>query len=401
MRARDFLAQLFADGSALLGQGHRDAELRAAFVEQISGDALEVVTAVAQLVQDAVGRLGLAAWPGARLGAQFAEHAKLSDPEAADALAAYLLYPSEPGSDWLAGRLFSSRRLDAYLRSAERDPKQGVILLALNVKSELQRLRRRADPVGTALYDNLKSGGEELVEQAKADSLGGDKLAFGGGEGAIECDAEALSINTAFETSGGFSGFDAAVERDFETATERQDDGSAKRHSPLRSALISAQMAGGILGVASEVCAVEPPCGTLHLGQLSNQLRGRYQTPASFTVGAIPTDDEGHALDLVDLGAADPAALLAAGPNPLIELFARARIDLEDEPRLSSGRRAKLNEILDRMEVMALDSAGDPPSNANACLREEMGIKPQTWSDDMKVINRLLERARSGARGGV
>ena len=139
MRARDFLAQLLADGTVLLGQGHRDAELRAAFVEQISGDALEVVTAVAQLVQDAVGRLGLAAWPGARLGAQFAEHAKLSDPEAAEALAAYLLYPSEPGSDWLAGRLFSSRRLDAYLRSAERDPSNRKFFITCCVMVEAPR----------------------------------------------------------------------------------------------------------------------------------------------------------------------------------------------------------------------------------------------------------------------
>jgi hypothetical protein len=401
MRARDFLAQLFSDGAFLLGQGHRDAELRAAFVERISGDALEVVTAVAQLVQDAVGRLGLGEWPGARLGTEFAEHAKLGDREAADALAGYLLFPSAPGSDWLSGRLFSSRRLDAYLRSSERDPKQGVILLALNVKSELQRLRRRADPVGTALYDNVKSGAELLVEQEAAASLAGDKLAFGAGEGVIECAAESSTATEIFGTAGGFVGFDAAVERDLETGNEQHEDGSAKRHSPLRSSSITSEMAAGIHSVARDACEPEAPCGTMHIGHLSNQLRGRYATPASFTVGAIPTDDEGNAFELVDIGAADPAALLAAGPNPLIELFARGRIGLEDEPRLSASRRAKLGVILDRMEVLALDSAGNPPSNANVSLREELGIKPQTWSDDMKVINRLLESARSGAGGRV
>ncbi len=402
MHAREFLAQLFQDGSELLGQGLRGAELRAAFVERASVDALAVVEATGQLVADSLARLGLSDWPGARLGQQFADHRRLGDSDAAESLAAALLYPasssSVDGADWLAGNLFSTRRLDGYLRAAERDPKQGVGIMTLNIRNEIQRLRRQADPVGSALYDNLKGAGELLVEDARAESISGAKLAFGTSALSLELPSEYPAI---FETARGFESLDTAVRRDQETSDLMQGDGTPTRHSPLRSAQIRQEMSGGILAVAKDSCPVEPLQGTLHLGVLSNGLRGRYPTPASFAVGAMPVDAENNAIQIVDKTALDPATLLSQGPSPLIALFARAREGLREESRLSSSRREKLAEILDRMEVAVLDAAGDLPSNSSASIREMMGIKPQTWSDDLKVINRLIECASSSAGRGV
>ncbi|MDG1499839.1 MAG: hypothetical protein P8R48_07705 [Planctomycetota bacterium] len=393
MGARSFFEDLFEAGACLIGQGLRDAELRAAFLRQIEHRALELTEAVAHLASDGIRRLGLSEWPGARLGPAFAEFGRLGESDAAESVAAYLTFADPTKGDWLGGRLFGGRRLDGYLKGAESDPAYGVNVLIRNLRSELQRLRRSADPVGTALYDNIRAGGELLVDRGVAEAGRGDHLLFPG-EGKLELTEQSTVV---FEDVGAFAGFDAAVARDQDTADVVNEDGTATRHSPLRGAEIQDEMSGGIQAVATDASPAAEAAGDLHLGHLANHLRDRYPLPASFGVGSLPVDEDGAGLDLEDTGAHNPAAFLAAGPALLTEVFERARLALDDTPRLSAKRRGKLTEILDRMEVMAADSAGDLPPNGRATIREAMGIKPQTWSDDMKTVEALFAGARTGA----
>ncbi|MFT5080944.1 MAG: hypothetical protein ACI9D0_000999 [Bacteroidia bacterium] len=395
MSARSFFEDLFEAGANLIGQGLRDGELRAAFLVQVEHRALELTEAVGYLASDGIRRLGLSEWPGARLGPAFAEFGRLGESDAAESVAAYLTFADPTKGDWLGGKLFGGRRLDGYLKGAESDPAYGVNVLIRNLRSELQRLRRSADPVGTALYDNIRAGGELLVDRGAAEAGSGDHLLFPGA-GALEFTEQS---KTVFAQAGAFAGFDVAVARDQDTADVVSEDGTATRHSPLRSAGIQDEMSGGIHAVAVDASPASEPAGDLHLGHLANHLRDRYPLPASFGVGHMPEDADGVSLDLEDTGAQNPAAFLSAGPAPLLELFERARLALDDTPRLSTKRRTKLIEILDRMEVLAADSAGDLPQNGRATIREAMGIKPQTWSDDMKTVEALFAGARAGAGG--
>ena len=207
MSARSFFEDLFEAGASLIGQGLRDAELRAAFLTQIEHRALDLTEAVAHLASDGIRRLGLSEWPGARLGPAFAEFGRLGEADAAESVAAYLTFADPTKGDWLGGKLFGGRRLDGYLKGAESDPAYGVNVLIRNLRSELQRLRRGADPVGTALYDNIRAGGELLVDRGTAEAGRGDHLHFPG-EGQLELTEQSKTI---FEQAGAFAGFDLAV----------------------------------------------------------------------------------------------------------------------------------------------------------------------------------------------
>ncbi|MDF1800862.1 MAG: hypothetical protein P1V81_16945 [Planctomycetota bacterium] len=385
------LESLFADAAELLGAGLRGPDLGAAFRARFDAAAPEHLAELERLVAAGLRRLGLAEWGGARLGPGFAEFPRLGDPDCVARLAMELLVGEGEASDagsglgWLAGPLFASGRLVAYLRAAEEDPGRAMAYLNRNLRSELQRRRRIADPAGAALFDNLAAAALTLVEAEQAGRSGAAPQLVAEQPLGPEPPKPA-ALAQALVESGALGPFLEAVAKNAERTTVR--------NSPMRGPAIEQPLAAGLgaaLGGASP--------GSLDLSALANQLRGAWPLPEELSTRSMPTGSDGELnLDLLgpDPSALDPAELCARGPVRIADLLEPWRAALEAATSLSGPRKAKLGGYLDELERLLREHAGLPPATWRSDLRRSLGIKPQTWSDDWKALDGLFAELSGG-----
>mgnify|MGYP006935321559 CR=1 FL=1 len=383
------LESLFGEAAELLGAGLRGPDLGAAFRARFDQAAPEHLAELERLVAAGLRRLGLAEWGGARLGPGFAEFPRLGDPDCVARLAMELLVgegeasDAESGLGWLAGPLFASGRLVAYLRAAEEDPGRAMAYLNRNLRSELQRRRRIADPAGAALYDNLAAAAQGLLEEDESGIAPGLVA-----EAPLDPEppTPAALAQTLVE-SGALGPFLDAVAKNAERTTVR--------NSPMRGPAIEEPLAAGLraaLGGASP--------RSIDLSALANLLRASWPLPEELATRSMPTGTDGELnLDLLgpDPRALDPAELCAAGPGLIADLLVPWREALEAASSLSAPRKAKLDGYLDELERLLREHAGMPPATWRSDLRRSLGIKPQTWSDDWKALDGLLADVRPGS----
>ena len=386
------LEALFEDGRYLLARGLRGPALGAAFREAFDPDASAHLEELARLAGAALRGLGLAGWAGARLGARLAAHERLGDEECVEQLVLELVMGEgdghETGLGWLGGPLFRSGRLDAYLRAAEEDPGKAMALVNRNLRSELQGMRRRADPEGAALYDDLVGAGERLVASAGA-RLEGSVLTIGAA-GADRGPARRVDPDdaaAALRTGGALDPFLAAVERN-----AARDTG---RNTPMRGAAFEEPLAAG-LAELSALAAGGPV--SLDLSALANRLRGAWDLPPEWRTHGIPgaNDDDGPDPGALgpDPAALEPAELVDEGPAAITALVDPWRAALADAPSVGEARAERLAGYLDATERLLRDHLGDPPATWRRDLRAALGVKPQTWSDDWKLLDGLLAATR-------
>lgn len=415
------LADLFREGAQWLGDGRRGYELGVAFRAAFDGRADVYLAELTGLVRGVLRRSGLGAWPGARLGVRYMDLARLDSEEAAERLALELTAVDtldfEAGGDvlsadldeaaartsglgWIGGVLFRGGRLLGYLQAAEEDPEKALAYLATNVAREVQRRRDAADPVGSALFDNLCAGAEGAVDGtrlarenldlwrvADAERAATERARhateerFATAEGTLAPQPaggpEALHA-VALQTGGALAPFAAAAERNAQRPP-------GTRNLPLRGPDFQTPLTGHFSAWGASEPA-DPACVHVHLGGLANALRPALPEQPELSEVAMPLDEEGRELVI----AVAPVAL-DAGAGALAAVFDTWRTAVEDVPRLSAARRTKLHAILDA--VAARFAAGDLAAFDPSDVRRELGIKPQTFSDDWKLLRELAPLA--------
>ena len=396
------LEALFARTATLLGDGLRGPGLGAAFREAFDPDAAAHLDELGRLVAAALRGLGLGDWSGARLGEHLADHPRLGDPACVAQLALELATgegagDGDAGLGWLGGPLFRSGRLDAYLRAAEEDPGKAMAYLSRNLRSELQHLRRRTDPEGAALYDDLLGAAGRLVEAGRA-TLAGARLELAPDRPGRPVPLDPDAAAEALLAGGALAPFLAAVARN-----AARDGG---RNTPMRGAPFEQPLADGLWALVAD----GPPDGpsgpdtgepapgprVLDLSALANRLRGAWDLPPSWRTHGLPADEDDRpdpgALG-PDPAALEPAELVEDGPGAIGALLGPWRAALAEAPSLGDARRARLAGYLDATERLLRDHLGDPPPGWRAELRRALGAKPQTWSDDWKLLDGLLVQA--------
>ena len=403
----------FAEGAKWLGKGLRGPDLGARFRAALDSLADRFLEELVELVQSAVRRAGLAAWPGARLGAGYMDLARLDDPEAARRLALELATANDlelagqaDGLGWLGGRLFRGGRLLGYLKAAEEDPEKAIAYLRKNIARELHRMRAAADPAGAALFDNL----EEAAAQACAvDAQGALKAAQ-----RLEVEApvkppvpvvqqvELVLTRTAGPAMPAPDSerlhAEAVRERRVlaplvEAAERNAARPEGTRNLVMRGPAFVDPLCDHFVAWGASL-PPDPACTAVHVGQLANALRGELVQQAELLEVAMPTDEEGNPLDFeaartwVDEGHAALAGLMDAW-----------RAALAAAPKLSDARRTKLAAILDAVAARYMD--GEFQELDLAAVRIELGIKPQTFSDDWKLLRELAAAGATEIPGDV
>lgn len=381
------LRDLFESCTALLAAGLRGPQLAAAFRERFDVSADRHLAELQELVAASLRHLGLSAWAGGRLGWDYMEFGRLDDRDAVERLALSLVAASEPddsGLGWLAGPLFRGGRLLGYLTAAEEEGEKALAFLRRNLSSELQRLRDAADPVGAALFYNLKASAAHAADEATL-AWSAPQLVLARGtslrapeDGSSKFHAEVLAEH------GALAPFASAVQRN-----EQREEG--KRNSPLRGPAFEEPLVEHFVAWAE---GPPPACQAVHVGRLSNRLRTGFPPPESLREARAPVDSEGH--DLLETFAQSPEKLVADGPEDLLARFQAWREALAQAPGLGDSRREKLGRILSAVERLSLDHLGELPAGWTTELRLELGIKPQTFSDDLKHLKELCPLA-----GGV
>lgn len=408
------LGRLFAEAAAWLAEGRRGAELGAAFRGAFDARAEVLLAELADLVRSALRHAGLAAWPGARLGVDFMDLARLDDPEAAERLALQLVAADELGLDgaaasglgWIGGPLFRGGRLLGYLKAAEEDPEKALAYLRRNLARELQRKRAAADPVGAALFDNLNVAAEEAsttrgnsetvrdaVQRFDAPTtrprFAATPLLTKAGltvriephnappPGAVREDAEVLHAEL-MRVRAVLAALVEAAERN-----AAREEGT--RNLVMRGPTFVAPLRDHFLAWGASDPTL-PACAAVHVGALANELRGDLPAQAELLEVAMPTDDEGR-----ELAIAVAPTWIDAGSAAVDALMDAWRAALDQAPKLSSARRTKLHRILDALGERFAD--GQFQELDLAALRSELAIKPQTFSDDWKLLRALCPLA--------
>lgn len=380
------LEQLFEAVSGELGRGRRGGALAGDFVAAFGERAPEYLDELARYVGDAARRLGLADWPGGRLGRVSMGFARVGEPECLAALAVELATGGASADElgWLGGPLFRSGRLEGYLRAAEEDSGKALAYLRLNIRSELSAMRRAADPVGAALFDNLAGAAKEAAED------GGlhwehERFVLARGEAARPADEEGAERHReVLVDSGALAPFAEAVRRN-----ELRDEG--QRNLPMRGAALTEPLVKHDRDWAQSEPA-KPACEAVDVSALANLLRPDFPEAESLREHAVAVDDEGSEV----WGAAAPEVageVATAGSAPLRAFVAEWAARVEDAPGVSQGRRAKLLCILGVVETTLVDFLGDPPVGWESGVRDSLGIKPQTFSDDWSLLRELAPAA--------
>jgi hypothetical protein len=377
------LERVLEAGADVLARGGSDVELEAAFLAAASGGAEAVLRELGFMVRDALGRLGLAEWSGGRLGADFAGFGKLSEGGCVEALVFRLA--TGDGQDegrlgWLGGSLFRGGRLPAYARAAVGDVGHALALVRCNVGTELQALRKAADPVGAALYDNLHAAAVTSASERPA-ALAFDSEAVVLARGPVPLAAEAHGaevFTAALEGDPAMVVFHEAVARN-----EARPEGM--RNRPLRGKPFEEPLVARNYAWADSDPA-DPACDAVGLSALANLLRTLFPAPEGLRETRVSRGEDGEELWPEE---ARVLPSVEAGPAPLRDSFTTWREAVEVAPGLSKARRAKLLAILEVTERVMLDALGDPPQGWQAGVRDELGIKPQTFSDDWKTLRGL------------
>jgi hypothetical protein len=433
------LKELFEGGAAWLGAGLRGAELATRFREAFDAHAEDYLSELQNLTQIALRQAGLANWPGARLGSDLMDLASLSDPEAAERIVLALvasetlqLKPVETaetretvaGLGWLGGALFRGGRLLGYLKAAEEDPEKALAYLRRNLAREIQRKRDAADPVGAALFSNLKTAAAGAAESegasdAKARTPAGavssestgsaviDSTVIG--SAMIDSDASAHASliwqplvlaragtpgrrDETSETSHAEALRLHAALAPLQAAAERnaaRPEGT--RNLVMRGPAFAAPLHAHFVSWGASKPA-DPPCDAVHIGELSNVLRGDLPAQAELCEVAMPTDAEGR-----ELAIAVAPTWLRDGPSALETLFANWSAALDAAPKLSPARLTKLHAILELVAERL--HAGQFQDDALAGIRTELAIKPQTFSDDWKLLRNLCPLGPAASSG--
>jgi len=374
------LRELFEACLSQLGAGCRGPALATAFRERFDAAAEEHMGELRALVASSLQHLGLAAWPGGRLGADFVEFERLDDRDAVERLTYSLVVAGradDGGLGWLAGTLFRGGRLLGYLTAAEEDGEKALAFLRRNVGSEIQRLRDAADPVGAALFYNLKASAGHATELAPL-TFGATELVLARGARLLATSAGSSAAHVVvLAERGSLASFDEAVARN-----EAREEG--KRNLPLRGEAFEAPLVAHFVDWTR---TSHPDGHAVHVGRLSNRLRESYPRPESLREVPAPKDAEGR--DLLEALACSKSQLVEDGPERIRVHFSAWHAALGAAPGLSTARREKLARILVEAEHLYLDSLGDPPTNWQATLRASLGLKPQTFSDDWKALKEL------------
>lgn len=408
MSSRDYpenaaLKERFAEGAKWLGAGLRGPDLGARFRAALDAVADRFLEELGELVQSAVRRAGLAAWPGARLGAGYMDLARLDDPEATRRLTLELVVTHEleledadaaDGLGWLGGRLFRGGRLLGYLKAAEEDPEKALAYLRKNIARELHRMRAAADPAGAALFDNLEAAAAQActVDTSAAREIAQrmDVAAPEQPPAPVVAKAELVLTRTAGPVVAALDSetlhAEAVRERRALTPLVEAAERNAARPEGTRNLVMRGPAFVDPLCdhfVAWGASAPpDPACSAVHVGQLANALRCELVQQAELLEVAMPTDDEGNTLVL-----AAARTWVDAGHDALAELMDGWRAALAAAPKLSEARRTKLAAILDA--VAARFTGGAFQELDLAAVRIELGIKPQTFSDDWKLLREL------------
>lgn len=372
------LAGLFEREASALARGQRGRSLEEGFVAAFSERADAYLRELEGLVGDGVRGLGLADWPGGRLGQATMGFARLSEPECLAALALELATGGSGDEElgWLGGPLFRSGRLAAYLRAAEEDAGKALAYLRLNIRAELTAMRRAADPVGAALFDNLTTAAKRATEEGGL-HWDGEALTLARGEGPRPVEDEAAERHReVLMEDGALAPFAEAAKRN-----ELREEG--QRNLPMRGAALIEPLVEHDRAWAQSQ-PVRPACEAVNMSELANLLRPAFPEAEGLRERQVPMDDEG-----VELWGIVAGGMATEGPLPLREFMASWVAEVEKAPGLSRNRRAKLLEVLAAVETMLLHSLGDPPPNWKVGLRDSLGIKPQTFSDDWKLLCEL------------
>lgn len=409
------LKELFQAGAAWLGAGLRGVELSARFREAFDADAEAYLAELQTLTQIALRQAGLANWAGARLGPDLMDLASLSDPEAAErivlALVASETVTSVAGLGWLDGILFRGGRLLGYLKAAEEDPEKALAYLRRNLAREIQRKRAAADPVGAALFSNLKTAaakaagvaesasqliaesnrpaGSETAESIAPSSANPSLvwqplvLARAGTPGRRDDSSEALHAE-ALRLQAALAPLQAAAERN-----AARPEGT--RNLVMRGPAFAAPLQAHFVSWGASKPA-DPPCDAVHIGELSNALRIDLPAQVELCEVAMPTDADGRELTI-----AVAPTWLHDGPSVLEKLFANWAAALDAAPKLSPARLAKLHAILELVAERL--HAGQFQDDTLAGIRAELAIKPQTFSDDWKLLRSLCPLGPEGLFG--
>lgn len=360
-------------GVRLLGLGLRGPDLGTRFRAEFDGDAARCVDELGDMVGGSLRSLGLANWPGGRLGWDFKQYGRLGDRDAVEALALTLLAGEGPdGLGWLGGALFRGGRLLGYLQAAEEDVEKALAILRRNMGREIQKLRDASDPVGAALFANLKAAGTGASELLTLDGL-----VLGRGQGQRSQDDAVLLHRATIEERSALSWFGEVVKRN-----EQREEGT--RNSPMRGAKFEAPLVKHFARWAGSRPA-NPHCESVHLGELANGLRAGFPAPESLREVQAAMDAEGR--ELVEAVCAPEE--IAEGPDAMDALFAGWEAALGDAPGLSEQRRAKLTLILQEVGRRFRETLGEPAGDWLAVVRAELGIKAQTFSDDWKLLRGL------------
>lgn len=362
-------------------RGVRGRELQRAFFARAErGQRDGILGEVQAMVRCALSQLCIESQPGIRLGSALAGHSRLDDEACVENLAAHFLLPKDDrkagvgsASCWLDGELFSTGRVEAHLRACEESVDQAIGQITRNVRHGIQRLREDGDPIGTALFQDLREAVQTEVDRGDLRWLGDERRRFEPAQttGAELARGEATRI---FVEAGGLAEMARVAFRYYDP--DRPEGRIALRGKTNRKTLD--------VGLTALVRA---GCGRIDLSRLSNDLREELPAPSGRTTPETELVGEVDGSSFLDsLGGPETDHPGGLDLDTVRQDMERKIADL---PRLSASRRERLKRLARCLLDAAEDRLGAEKID-HVEIQRTLGVSKQTYSDDRKIIESPL-----------